>query len=157
MLGKELRLLEVDGGADPRKVADEVEALVATGVVHGVTGWHISSVRQAVAPRVAHLVPYVYTALYEGGERTDGVFMTSETPDWQLLPAMRLLAETRRVRRWFVVGNNYVWPRTTARAARRYARACGAGGSAVRRTSRWAPRTSGTYCGASSTRTRTAC
>ena len=127
VLGKELRLLEVDGGADPRKVADEVEALVATGVVHGVTGWHISSVRQAVAPRVAHLVPYVYTALYEGGERTDGVFMTSETPDWQLLPAMRLLAETRRVRRWFVGGNNYVWPRTTARAARRYARACGGG------------------------------
>ncbi|MGW7169659.1 substrate-binding domain-containing protein [Streptomyces sp. NPDC054884] len=124
VLGKELRLLEVDGGAEPQRVAAEVEALVATGVVHGVTGWHISSVRQAVAPRVAHRVPYVYTALYEGGERTDGVFMTSETPDWQLLPAMRLLAETRRVRRWFVVGNNYVWPRRTARAARRYARTC---------------------------------
>ena len=25
-------------------------------------------------------MPYVYTALYEGGEHTDGVFMTSETP-----------------------------------------------------------------------------
>ncbi|MDX2661105.1 substrate-binding domain-containing protein [Streptomyces stelliscabiei] len=124
VLGKELRLLEVDGGADPQQVAREVEALVATGVVQGVTGWHISSVRQAVAPRIAHRVPYVYTALYEGGERTDGVFMTSETPDWQLLPAMRLLAETRRVRRWFVVGNNYVWPRRTARAAHRYAREC---------------------------------
>jgi hypothetical protein len=33
--------------------------------------------------------------------------MTSETPAWQLLPAMRLLAEARGVRRWFVVGNNY--------------------------------------------------
>ncbi|WP_371667459.1 substrate-binding domain-containing protein [Streptomyces sp. NBC_00289] len=127
VLGREVRLLEVDGGADPRQVADEVEALVATGVVHGVTGWHISSVRQAVAPRIAHRVPYVYTALYEGGEHTDGVFLTSETPDRQLLPAMRLLAETRQVRRWFVVGNNYVWPRHTARAARRYARACGGG------------------------------
>ncbi|WP_432192162.1 substrate-binding domain-containing protein [Streptomyces sp. bgisy027] len=123
VLGKELRLLEVDGGADPQTVAAEVEALVATGAVHGVTGWHISSVRQAVAPRVAHRVPYVYTALYEGGEHTDGVFLTSETPDWQLLPAMRLLAEARQVRRWFVVGNNYVWPRRTARVARRYARA----------------------------------
>ncbi|MGW0949420.1 substrate-binding domain-containing protein [Streptomyces sp. NPDC002623] len=125
VLGKELRLIEVDGGADPHKVAEDVEALVATGAVQGVTGWHISSVRQAVAPRVAHRVPYVYTALYEGGERTEGVFMTSETPSWQLLPAMRLLTETRGVRRWFVVGNNYVWPRHTARAARRYARDCG--------------------------------
>jgi ABC-type branched-subunit amino acid transport system substrate-binding protein len=127
VLGRELRLMEVDGGADPQVVAGEVEALVATGAVHGVTGWHISSVRQALAPRVAHRVPYVYTALYEGGEHTEGVFMTSETPDWQLLPAMRLLAETRGVRRWFVVGNDYVWPRRTARAARRYARTSGTG------------------------------
>lgn len=122
VLGKELRLLEVDGGAEPRQVAEEVEALVATGAVHGVTGWHISSVRQAMAPRIAHRVPYVYTALYEGGERTDGVYLTSETPARQLLPAMRLLTEARGVRRWFVVGNDYVWPRRTARAARRYAR-----------------------------------
>ncbi|MER5178755.1 substrate-binding domain-containing protein [Streptomyces sp. NPDC002896] len=122
VLGRELRLLEVDGGAEPRRVARDVEALVATGAVQGVTGWHISSVRQAVAPRVAHRVPYVYTALYEGGERTEGVFMTSETPAWQLLPAMRLMAEARGVRRWFVVGNNYVWPRHTALAAHRYAR-----------------------------------
>ncbi|MEV5902832.1 substrate-binding domain-containing protein [Streptomyces sp. NPDC052127] len=122
VLGKELRLLEVDGGAEPGRVAEDVEALVATGAVQGVTGWHISSVRQAMAPRIAHRVPYVYTALYEGGERTDGVYLTSETPARQLLPAMRLLTEARGVRRWFVVGNNYVWPRRTARAARRYAR-----------------------------------
>ncbi|UIX32154.1 substrate-binding domain-containing protein [Streptomyces sp. GQFP] len=122
VLGKELRLIEVDGGAEPQRVAGEVEALVATGVVQGVTGWHISSVRQALAPRVAHRVPYVYTALYEGGERTEGVFLTSETPAGQLRPAMRLISEARGVRRWFVVGNNYVWPRQTARAARRYAR-----------------------------------
>jgi urea transport system substrate-binding protein len=65
---------------------------VDLGVVQGVTGWHISSVRQALAPRIAHRVPYVYTALYEGGERTEGVFLTSETPADQLRPAMRLLA-----------------------------------------------------------------
>lgn len=124
VLGKELRLVEVDGGGDPGRVAAEVEALVATGIVHGVTGWHLSSVRQAVAPRVAHRVPYVYTALYEGGEHTEGVFLTSETPVGQLLPAMRWLAEARGVRSWFVVGNDYVWPRRTARAARRYARDC---------------------------------
>ncbi|MFI5726638.1 substrate-binding domain-containing protein [Streptomyces cyaneofuscatus] len=122
VLGRELRLLEVDGGAEPSRVAAEVEALVAAGAVQGVTGWHISSVRQAVAPRVAHRVPYVYTALYEGGERTEGVFMTSETPAGQLLPAMRMLARIRDVRRWFVVGNDYIWPRRTARAARLYAR-----------------------------------
>ncbi|HEY6795686.1 MAG TPA: substrate-binding domain-containing protein [Kineosporiaceae bacterium] len=126
VLGRELKLITVDGGAPPESVAAEVEALVSVGAVHGVTGWHISSVRQAVAPRVAHRVPYVYTALYEGGERSGGVFLTSETPDAQLLPAMRFLTLERRLRRWFVVGNDYVWPRRTARLARRYARECGA-------------------------------
>ncbi len=124
VLGRELRLVPVDGGAPPEQVAAEVEALVSVGAVHGVTGWHISSVRQAVAPRIAHRVPYVYTALYEGGERTDGVFLTSETPEIQLYPAMRALAPERRLRRWFVVGNDYIWPRRTARAARRYAAQC---------------------------------
>jgi ABC-type branched-subunit amino acid transport system substrate-binding protein len=123
ILGKELVLLPVDGGAAPQRVASEVEALVSLGAVQGVTGWHISSVRQAVAPRIADRVPYVYTALYEGGERTEGVFLTSETPDRQLFPAMRLLAAERGLRRWFVAGNDYVWPRRTARAVRRYATA----------------------------------
>ncbi|MFR9799232.1 substrate-binding domain-containing protein [Streptomyces sp. MS06] len=127
VLGRELRLLPVDGGAPPREVADRVAALVDLGVVQGVTGWHISSVRRALAPRIASRVPYVYTALYEGGERTAGVFLTSETPRDQLRPAMDLLTRERRVRRWFVVGNDYVWPRRTARAARAYARRCGAG------------------------------
>ncbi|MFF2213734.1 substrate-binding domain-containing protein [Streptomyces antibioticus] len=125
VLGRELRLVPVDGGAPPREVADQVEALVDLGVVQGVTGWHISSVRQALAPRIAHRVPYVYTALYEGGEHTAGVFLTSETPRDQLRPAMVLLAHERRVRRWFVVGNDYVWPRRTARAAHAYARETG--------------------------------
>ncbi|MCX4767497.1 substrate-binding domain-containing protein [Streptomyces sp. NBC_01275] len=125
VLGRELRLMPVDGGAPPREVADQVEALVDLGVVQGVTGWHISSVRQALAPRIAHRVPYVYTALYEGGEHTAGVFLTSETPRDQLRPAMTLLAHERRVRRWFVVGNDYVWPRRTARAAHGYAREAG--------------------------------
>lgn len=122
VLGRELRLLPVDGGAPPREIADHVGTLVDLGVVQGVTGWHISSVRQALAPRIAHRVPYVYTALYEGGEDTAGVFLTSETPRDQLRPAMGLLAHERGVRRWFVVGNDYVWPRRTARAAHVYAR-----------------------------------
>lgn len=125
ILGREVRLLVVDGGAPPGHVAAEVEALVSLGAVDAVVGWHISAVRRALAPRIADRVPYVYTAQYEGGERTPGVFLTGETDTAQLLPAMRLLAEATGARRWCTVGNDYVWPRVTARAARRCARAVG--------------------------------
>ncbi len=80
--------------------------------------------RNAVAPRIAGRVPYVYTALYEGGERHPGVFMVGETPSRQLLPAMSWLRAEHGVRRWCIVGNDYVWPRGTAAAARSYAPLC---------------------------------
>jgi urea transport system substrate-binding protein len=124
LLAREVRLAVVDGARPPSAVADEVGALVAAGLVDAVVGWHISAVRQALAPRIAGRVPYVYTALYEGGERTPGVFLAGETPARQLLPAMRWLREAHGVRRWCIVGDDYVWPRQTARAARAYAPLC---------------------------------
>jgi ABC-type branched-subunit amino acid transport system substrate-binding protein len=125
VLGREVRLTVVDGGAPAEQVAAEVEVLVSMRAVDAVVGWHTSAVRKALVPRIAGRVPYVYTAQYEGGERTPGVFLTGETDAAQLMPAMRLLAEETGARRWCTVGNDYVWPRVTARAARRYARECG--------------------------------
>lgn len=124
VLGRELRLSVVDGSGPPQRVADEVGAIVGAGLVDAVVGWHISAVRQAVAPRIAGRVPYVYTALYEGGERTPGVFLAGETPSKQLLPAMRWLRLEHGVRKWCIVGDDYVWPRDTAKAARAYAGLC---------------------------------
>ncbi|MHA6794210.1 substrate-binding domain-containing protein [Pseudonocardia bannensis] len=121
VLGRELRLRLVDGGRPPAQVACEVARLVEAGAVQAVSGWHISAVRQELTPVVAGRVPYVYTPLYEGGERTPGVFLAGETPDRQLLPAMRWMSRELGVRTWCVVGDDYVWPRMSARAARRYA------------------------------------
>ncbi|TDT98102.1 ABC-type branched-subunit amino acid transport system substrate-binding protein [Streptomyces sp. 846.5] len=120
VLGREMRLLLVDGGAPPAQVADEVGALIAAGVVDAVAGWHISAVREVVAPRIDGRVPYIYTALYEGGERSPGVFLTGETPNRQLRPALEWFASELGIRRWTIVGDDYVWPRASARAAHRY-------------------------------------
>ncbi len=124
VLAREVRLAVVDGSGPPERVADEVGALVAAGLVDAVVGWHISAVRQALAPRIAGRVPYVYTALYEGGERTPGVFLAGETPGRQLLPAMQWLRSEHGVRKWCIVGDDYVWPRITAKAARAYTELC---------------------------------
>jgi urea transport system substrate-binding protein len=124
MLGRELRLRVVDGGRSPRTVAAEIGRLITAGTVEAVTGWHISAVRQQLAPIVSGRAPYVYSALYEGGERTPGVFLAGETPDRQLLPALRWMAQERGVRTWCVVGDDYVWPLVSAAVARRYAHRC---------------------------------
>jgi urea transport system substrate-binding protein len=126
VLGRELGLLTVDGGAPPDRVADEIDRLISAGRVDAVVGWHISAVREVLAPRIAQRVPYVYTALYEGGERSPGVFLTGETPQHQILPSLQWMAREIGVRRWCIVGNDYIWPRRSASVSRGFARICGA-------------------------------
>lgn len=122
LLGRELHLHIVDGAARPHAVADEVDRLIASRRVDAVVGWHLSALREVLARRIAGRVPYVFTALYEGGETAPGVFFTGETPVTQLYPALEWMAREVSTRRWFVVGNDYNWPRRSAAAVRRYAR-----------------------------------
>src|SRR5699024_4914615 len=46
ILGRRVRPLFIDGGADPDHIARHVHTLVRSGRVQAVTGWHISRVRQ---------------------------------------------------------------------------------------------------------------
>lgn len=123
LLGREIRLILLDGSRAPAEVAADVAKLIDVGQIHAVTGWHISPVRQAVAQVTAGRLPYVYAPLYEGGETTPGVFLTGETPSNQLLPGMDWLTREHGKRDWFIVGNDYIWPRATGSAARRHAAA----------------------------------
>lgn len=125
LLSRPVRLLPVDGSRPPAVVAADIARLVAAGAIDAVTGWHISPVRQAVARVTAGRIPYVYGPLYEGGERTPGLFLTGETPSRQLLPAMDWMTAEYGVDRWIVIGNDYVWPKETGAAARLHARSQG--------------------------------
>jgi urea transport system substrate-binding protein len=119
LLGREVELIFTDAGRDPEIVAEEALDLVADGA-EAIIGMHISAVRLALVRALRGRVPYVYTPVYEGGERSPGVFLVGETPSLQLKPSIHWLAEQRHVRRWYLVGNDYVWPRVSHRAARRY-------------------------------------
>jgi len=116
--GHQVRLVHVDGGRAPAVVADEVAALVDSGRVQAVAGWHISAVRQAITARIGGRVVYVYAAMHEGSDDTPGVFMLGERPINQLLPAAHWMREQLGVGRWAVVGNDYVFPRVTGATAR---------------------------------------
>ncbi|HST67841.1 MAG TPA: substrate-binding domain-containing protein [Mycobacteriales bacterium] len=126
LLGRPVELTLVDGGRPAAEVAAEVAALVRRDRVQAVVGVHSSDVRMALVAAIGAAVPYVYTPPYEGGERAPGVYLAGETPDRQVRPVLRWLAERNRGRRWFLLGNDYVWPRRVGAAARDYLRAVGA-------------------------------
>lgn len=116
--GREIELIVIDGGREPHTVAAEVGALVDSGAVEAVAGWHISAVRQAITQRIGGKVVYAYSAMHEGRDDTPGVFMLGERPINQLLPAATWMREQLGVGRWAVVGNDYVFPRVTGATAR---------------------------------------
>lgn len=127
ILGREVALSLVDGGQAPQQVGRDLVALMRAEPVTAVVGWHISAVREALVPAIPEHVPYVYTAVYEGGSHRPGVFCAGETPETQVAPALRWLARERGMRRWAVVGNDYIWPRQSAAATRELLRGSGAG------------------------------
>jgi ABC-type branched-subunit amino acid transport system substrate-binding protein len=122
ILGRPVGLTLVDGGRPAAEVAAEVGGLVRRAEVHAVVGVHSSDVRVALVAAIGAAVPYVYTPPYEGGEHAPGVYLAGETPDRQVRPVLRWLSARNRGRRWFLLGNDYVWPRRVGAAARDYLR-----------------------------------
>lgn len=125
VLGRPIEFVVIDAGLPAREVAYEVKDLVDHGDIDALTGWHISSVREAVAPVTHGRIPYAYTSLYEGGESRPGVFCVGETPGGQIAPALAWIRDELGLRRWHIVGSDYVWPRRSARIAAGYARTLG--------------------------------
>lgn len=120
LLGRDVRLVAVDGAGRPEEVVDRIDHLVRSGTIDVVAGWHLSHVRRAIAARLDGEVPYVYSTLYEGGERAPGVFLIGETPDRQIAPTMAWLSGELGIRRWAVVGDDYLWPRGSMAVVRSF-------------------------------------
>ena len=126
LLGQMVRLRIVDAADEVSELPQRTEQLLDDGEIDAIVGMHISSVRQKLLGAVRARVPYVYTPLYEGGERTHGVYAIGETPRQQLLPALHALTERYAIKRWALLGNDYVWPRISHAIARSHIASIGA-------------------------------
>lgn len=124
--GRQVELLMIDSAVEaPSPVDALVNALIDLGAIDAIVGMHISAIRQRLSKIVQARVPYVYTPLYEGGERTPGIFAIGETPPEQIGPAIARLQARYRPRRWAMIGNDYVWPRTSHAYAKQQLRSLG--------------------------------
>ena len=111
ILGDAVELVLIDSGAAKPKIAHDLDAAMARESIAALVGMHTSDLRAFVKGRIPSDMPYIYTPLYEGHETAENVFAIGETPERLLEPGIAWLAEHRSVRRWFLIGNDYVWPR----------------------------------------------
>jgi urea transport system substrate-binding protein len=129
ILGREIEMVFHDAGGSIDDVVRTASDVVASDDADIVMGSHISAVRVALRKVVAGRIPYVYTPVYEGGERTPGVMAIGETPRALSRPAIEWMANARNAARWYLIGSDYVWPWLSHRAIKKYI--AGAGGRVV--------------------------
>ena len=115
--GETVELIFADVGLPPAQAVQAVQRLWRSEGVQGFVGMHDSAVRAAITGQLRGQVPYVYTAVYEGGECAPGTYVTGETPAQQLAPVIPWLAANEGASRWYLIGNDYNWPRDTNAAA----------------------------------------
>jgi urea transport system substrate-binding protein len=121
ILGREIEMSIYDAGGPVEQVVERAERAIAFDEFDLVVGLHTSAVRVALRNVITlHRIPYIYTPVYEGGERTPGVMAIGETPRWQSRPSIHWLAEEKKAARWYLIGSDYVWPWQSHRAVKRY-------------------------------------
>lgn len=117
--GRRIQLIMIDAAVEaPEPVEEIINDLIECQAIDAIVGMHISAIRQRLGKVVRQRIPYIYTPLYEGGERTPGLYAIGETPGEQLGPAMRQLQNNYKPKSWALIGNDYVWPRSSNRYAK---------------------------------------
>jgi urea transport system substrate-binding protein len=113
LVGRLIELVVVDAGAPPAESAQAALKAWQGDGCEAFVGTNDSAVRQAVNGVLQGKVLYIYVTLYEGKECSPGVQVLGETPDQQLRPVVPWLAQNKGVRKWYLIGNDYNWPRDT--------------------------------------------
>lgn len=125
VLGKQLQVVAEDGASEPTVFAEKAEKLISADCVAAVFGGWTSSSRKAMLPvfEGANSLLF-YPVQYEGLESSPNIFYTGATTNQQIVPALDYLKETG-VTSLFLVGSDYVFPRTANKIIKAYAAANG--------------------------------
>ena len=126
ILGRKLELLFGDAGLAPAEASQAALKLWKGSGAHVMLGMHDSAVRGALVGLFKAQVPYFYTPVYEGGECAKGTYINGETPQQQLEPVIPWIAAERKPKKWYMIGNDYIWGRNTNAAAKGYIEKSGA-------------------------------
>lgn len=125
VLGKQLEVVGEDGASEPTVFAEKAEKLISSDCVAAVFGGWTSSSRKAMLPVFESKDALLfYPVQYEGLEASPNIFYTGATTNQQIVPGMDYLKEQGKTK-VFLVGSDYVFPRTANKIINAYAEANG--------------------------------
>lgn len=125
VLGKKLEPVVVDPASNWPLFAEKARELIQKDKVAAIFGCWTSVSRKSVLPVVEELNSILfYPVQYEGEESSKNVFYTGAAPNQQAIPAVDYLM-ANGVKRWALLGTDYVYPRTTNKILEAYLKAKG--------------------------------
>jgi ABC-type branched-subunit amino acid transport system substrate-binding protein len=120
ILGRSVEIVFADAGAPPAEVSKSAVKLMLSDKVEMIFGSHDSAVRQGVENVVKGKLPYVYTPVFEGDDCSPNVYFLGEVPEQELQKTLPKLLEFAKGKTFYLVGDDYVWARTTNEKAKKY-------------------------------------
>jgi urea transport system substrate-binding protein len=113
VLGKQLELVTEDGASEPTVFAERATKLLQSDCVAAVFGGWTSSSRKAMLPVFEDNDGLLfYPVQYEGLEASENIFYTGATTNQQIIPALDYLRTELGAKSLYLVGSDYVFPRT---------------------------------------------
>jgi urea transport system substrate-binding protein len=126
VLGKQLRPVVEDGASDWPTFAEKAQKLISTDKVAATFGGWTSASRKAMLPVFERNKALLYYPVqYEGLEASPYIFYTGATTNQQIIPGLEFLEKKLKVSKLFLVGSDYVFPRTANKEIKAWAKANG--------------------------------
>src|ERR1700674_2010135 len=137
LLGMKIEPVVVDPASNWPLFAEKARQLISQDKVAAVFGCWTSVSRKSVLPVFEELNGLLfYPVQYEGEELSQNVFYTGAAPTQQAIPAVEYLMskEGGGATRFFLLGTDYVYPRTTNKILRAFLKAKGVAEADIQET-----------------------
>ena len=128
VLGRKLEPVVVDPASNWPLFAEKARQLITKDKVAVTFGCWTSVSRKSVLPVYEELNSLLfYPVQYEGEEMSKNVFYTGAAPNQQAIPAVEYMMskEGGGAKRFFLLGTDYVYPRTTNKILRAFLKSKG--------------------------------
>jgi urea transport system substrate-binding protein len=121
ILGRKIKIIQEDGASDWPTFAEKSRKLLVNDRTAAVFGCWTSASRKAVLPVFEKENGLLYyPTFYEGLEQSKNVFYTGQEATQQILAGLDWLQKEKKAKTFFLIGSDYIWPRTSNKIARKH-------------------------------------
>jgi urea transport system substrate-binding protein len=132
VLGRKIKVIKEDGASDWPTFAEKSKKLLVNDHVAAVFGCWTSASRKAVLPVFEKENGLLYyPTFYEGLEQSKNVIYTGQEATQQIIYGLDWGSKEKKAKTFFLVGSDYIWPRTSMKIARKHIESVGKLGKVV--------------------------